>query len=464
MLRALSLCLAVALFSLVGTGQGQAQNTTEINLDQARALAIHALQTGDPGLAIQVSKGLLQANPRDPLAYYVIAQAHAQLSQPNLGRRAAARAYRFSDDSPSRFQAAQLAAKMAYEEGKPSLAQVWLRRTAVYAPSEREEALVARDYRALRAINPWSFRLRTDLRPSNNVNNGADTALQIIDGVPVAGTLSGAARALSGLIGALDLSTAYRLNATDQSATSVGARLYVQRVALSDSAKELAPLASNSDFASTYAEVSVRHGFAVGPNPGKGSASFELAVGEAWYGGERNYRFGRLKLERRWLVDDDRTALTLRGVAESRNKARFASNDAQIFGMGGEFIRKLGNGDSLGLTMALRDSSAQHHNGTFRSASMRTSYTFAKPVGPAKLSAGLVLGYSDYPVYRSGFFLVPGGRQDKSIYGDLSLFFDKYDYAGFAPMLRFRTGRKSSNDSRFDTRELSLTLSVQSKF
>jgi len=459
----LSLVRIIALVLLL-TRPALADENAELSLDQARIVSLEALQNGDPGLAIQLAKGLLKANPHDPMAYYVIAQAHAGLGQPNLGRRAAAYAYRYSPAGPARFEAAQLAAKMAYAEGKPTLTQIWLRRTAIHAPTEHDEKLVAQDYRALRTINPWSFRLRTDLRPSNNVNNGSDTALQIIDGVPVTGTLSGTARALSGVIGSLDVATAYRLHADERSSTSLGARLYVQRVGLSSAARDLAPNAENSDFASTYAEISLRHGFAVGDVDKNGSAAVELALGESWYGGQRSYRFAMIKAERQWQLSQGRTLLTLKAVAENRTKARYRTNDARILGFGAEVYRKMSGGDSLGVTFAFRDSVAQYHNGTFSSASMRTSYTFAKPVGPARLSAGLVLGYSDFPVYRSGIFLVPGGRQDKSIYGDLSLFFDRYDYAGFAPVLRFRTGRKSSNDSRFDMRELSVTLSIQSKF
>jgi hypothetical protein len=473
MLRALALGLAIIAASLTVTGKARSQGTEEINLEQARQLAVYALRSGDPGLAIQVSRGLLQADPRDPVAYFVIAQAHAGLNQPNLGRRAAARAYRYSDTETDRFQAAQLAARMAYREGRLSLAQVWLRRTAQYAPGEREEAAVARDYRVLRAINPWAFRLSADLRPSSNVNNGADTALNLIDGTPDGGSIPVAGRALSGLIGSLDISSSYRLRANQNSRTSLGGRLYIQRVALSAAAKDLLTSGPsipgqtpvrNSDFASTYAEVSLRHAFAVGDEEQGGSAVVELAVGESWYGQERSYRFSRLRAERTWNPGQKATRVTLSAMAENRNKARYSTNEAQILGLGAEVQRRLGNGDQIGLTIALRDTNAASRNGTFSSASMRTSYKFAKPIGPAKLSAGLVLGYSDYPSF---IFTIPPRvlrRQDKSIYGDISLFFDKYDYAGFAPVLRFRAGRKTSNFSRFESRELSVSLSIRSKF
>ncbi len=471
MLRAFALGLIFFCTGLTSAGLAQTGDKTELTLDQARQLAVHALQSGRPGLAIELSRGLLRADRRDPLAYYVIAQAHAGLNQPNLARRAATRAYRFSDNKAARFQAGQLAARMAYSEGKPSLAQVWLRRTAIHAPSRQAEAAVARDYQALRAINPWSFRLRGDIRPSDNINNGADSAVQIIDGIPFPGNLSGAALALSGVIASLDLAATYRLRADERSRTSLGGRIYLQRVDLSGGAIALAPNVRNSDYSSTYAELSLRHGFAVGPAASGGAVSVELAIGESWFAGRRSYRFGRLKARRTWQLGQGRAQLSLDGSAERRTldskaraRTRLRTNDAHILGLGAQISRKLGNGDSLGVTLALRDADARHHNGTFRSASLRTSYAFARPLGPARLSLGLLMGYSDYPTYQSGVFFVPGGKQEKSVYADLTLFFEDYDLAGFAPVVRLRTGRKSSNDSRFNTREFSISLSIQSKF
>lgn len=463
-----ALVLGVFLINLCLVGSAalaQSPPKAELSLDQARRLAVLALQSGKPDLAIRLSKGLLKADRRDPIAYYVIARSYAGLNQANLARRAATRAYRFSDNDPARFRAGQLAAQMAFAENKPSLAQVWLRRTALYAPSDKEEALVARDYRVLRQLNPWTLGLRTDLRPTQNINNGADSALQVIDGVPVTGFLSGSAQALSGVIGVVDLTSSYRLRANKSSSTTLGGRIYVQRVRLSGDAMALAPTVSNSDFGSTHGEVSLGHAFAVGPKGKGGTASVNMAFGEAWFGGQRNYRFGRLQGERVWKLDGGRTRVSLGASVETRGKVRFATSDADIFGLNGGFKRALGNGDTLSVSLALRDTQSLRDNGTYRSASLRASYAFGKAIGPAHLTAGLVLGYSDYPNYRSaGLFVVPGGRQDQSLYGDISLFFDKITYAGFAPMLRFRAGRKSSNDSRFSTRDVSLTLSFQSTF
>ncbi len=461
-LRLLTLGLAGALIAALA-GTVRADETRTLTLPQARAMAIRALEIGQPALTLQLADGLLQADPRDPFTYYLIAHARAQMRQPTKARRAAARAYRFSSADRDRFEAAQLAARLAMAENRPTLTQIWLRRSAIHAPDDAAERIVARDYRRVRARNPWAFNLRTGLHPSSNVNNGSDTALQIIDGVPVTGILSGSARALSGLIMSADVATTYRLRADASSATSIGGRLYFQRVALSGAAQALAPNARNSDFATTYSEMSLRHGFAAGPKGKGGAAWVDLAAGGAWAGGTGSYKFARLGGERRWRLATGRL-LSLNALAESRFDARYPTDDARIFGVGARWLQTLPNNDRLTFSAAWRDSRARHFNGTFTAASLRASYAVAEPVGPVRLSAGLTLGYANYPVFQSGLFMVPGGRQDRSVYGDLNVLFDRVDYAGFAPMLRFRVGRKGSNDSRYDTRELSVSLGIESKF
>ncbi len=445
------------------TGVAAEEESFTLSLAQTRQLAVLALQSGDLGLAVRAAEGLLQANPGDPFAHYVMAAALLQLDRPEPARGAAARAYRNARTGPDRFGAAQLAARAAYVGGHPTLAQLWLRRAAIHAPDRRAEAVVARDYRVLRRQNPWAFRLRAEMRPSSNVNKGADSALQIIDGVPVTGWLSGAAQALSGLIGSADIQSSYRFRQTRDSATSLAGRLYVQRVALSAEARAIAPRARNGDYASTFVEMSLRHGFRAGPRERGGTAAFAFAGGESWWGGYRSFRYARLSAERDWQLGA--TRVDLRALAERRFMARYSVNDARILEFGAEIDRPLANGDRLSWTLAWRDTDARHPNGTYRSASMRLGYSFGQPVGPVRLSVGLVLGWSDYPVFWSGGFIrVPGGRQDRSAYGDVNMLFSRYDYAGFAPMLRLRAGRKDSNDSRYSMKEFSISLSMESKF
>ena len=451
------------LFCLIAfSAQKSGAEVVELDAVQVRNMAIAALEDGDPGLAIQLSKALLKTDPKDPLAYYIIARSYARLDDPRLARRAAGYAYRYADAGPARFEAAQLAARMAFEGEQYSLSQLWLRRTAIHAPTEADEKLVAQDYKLLRQVNPWSLRLRADLRPSDNVNNGSDTSRNIIDGVPDDGTISGAGLALSGLIGSLDIAPAYRLHIDANSMTTLGARLYVERVTLSDSAKATAPDAVGSDFASTYAALSLSHSRAVGSAKSRGRASFDMALGESWYGGERNYRFVRVGAARSWRPDPN-TRFALRAAAEHRYNARYTTNDARVLSLGADFGKAMENGDIFNLALAFQDADAVSINGTYSTVSMRASYTLGRAVGPARLSMGLVMGYTNYDQF---LFSLNGAvpRTDKSLYGDLTLIFDRYDYAGFVPTLRLRTGRKDSNFSRYSSREVSVSLGIGSKF
>lgn len=461
-LRRMAPCLALLLCLIASSAQESDAEAVELDAAQVRNLAIGALETGDPGLAIQLAKAVLKTDPKDPLAYYIIARSYARLDDLQLSRRAAGYAYRYADAGPARFEAAQLAARMAFENKQYSLSQLWLRRTAIHAPTEADEKLVAQDYKLLRQVNPWSLRLRVDLRPSDNVNNGSDTSRNIIDGVPDEGTISGAGLALSGLIGSLDIAPSFRLYVDENSMTTLGARLYVERVSLSDSAKAIAPEALGSDFSSTYAAVSLSHTLAVGSARSQGQATFDMAVGESWYGGERNYRLARAGAARSWRPDPD-TRFALRANAERRYDARYTTNDARVLSLGAEYGKALENGDIFNLALAFQDADAVSINGTYSTVSMRASYTLGRAVGPARLSMGVVAGYTNYDQF---LFSLNGAvpRTDKSLYGDLTLIFDRYDYAGFVPTLRLRTGRKDSNFSRYSSREVSLSFGIGSKF
>ena len=127
--RAGSALFAIFLgLALVLPGPLRADQTV-LSLGQAREVAVRALHAGDTHLAIQIASGLLHANPKDPMAHYILALAYADLSKPARARKHASRAYRLSEPGPDRFRTAELAARMAFAEERLSLTQLWLRRT-----------------------------------------------------------------------------------------------------------------------------------------------------------------------------------------------------------------------------------------------------------------------------------------------------------------------------------------------
>ncbi|MGJ8625706.1 MAG: tetratricopeptide repeat protein [Sulfitobacter sp.] len=459
-----AVCAVVCLVPVIAGGQQIAPSNpaerTEITLPEARQIATHALASRQPELAYQLAKGLLQADPKSSFAHFVLARAQGQLGQTNEARKSAARAYRFADTKLHKFEAAELAARLSYADNRPTLTQLWLRRAVQNAPDKKVEAQLGRDFGRVRAENPFSFSLRGGVRPSTNVNNGADTAVQTIDGSPIVGTLSGSAQALSGMIGHVDASMRYRLRGTKRSRTDISARLYVQRVALSSGARRLATTTSNGDFGSTFAEVSANHTFAIGDSGNSGD--LDVAIGQYWSGGDPYYSFARLEAGRNWRLGD-RTRFSLRGTFEVRNSDQSSFFDSTVTGLSAGVQHKLEGGDQINLSLSLRQTDSDFSNARNLSTTLAANYSFADQIGPAKVSAGVVLGLADYADFRA-LFHPSVGREDKSVYADVNFFFPDVDYAGFAPTVRVRAGRKYSNISRYDTRELSVSLGIQSKF
>lgn len=430
-----------------------------LTLPQARQIALGALANGDPALAHQLARGLLQADHTSSFAHFVLANAQAQLGQTGAARASAARAYRYSDTKLHRFESAEMAARLAYADESPTAAQLWLRRAIQNAPDKKIEAQLARDFGRVRAENPFSFSLQGGVRPSTNVNNGADTAVQTIDGSPIVGSLSGDAQALSGIIGNIDVSARYRLRGSKTSRTDVNARLFVQRVALSGDARALSPTTPNRDFGRTFAEVGATHRFAIGKS---GSGEVGAALGQYWSGGDPYYKFARIEAGRNWALGAQ-TRLSLSGTYEARESANRSLYDTSVIGVFAGVQHHLGDGDKLGFSLSLRKTDGDFSNNRSVATTFAATYALGKQIGPAKISASLVLGHADFPDYWAVYH--PSvGRQDKSAYADVNFFFPDVDYAGFAPTVRVRAGRKLSNISRFDTREMSVSMGIQSKF
>lgn len=371
---------------------------------------------------------------------------------------------------------AQLASRLAFQGGSPTLSQYWLRRTAIYAPDDKAEKLIAKDYETLRRINPWAFRLSGGVKPSSNVNNGSDTSISIIDGVPETGSLlNPRSIALSGLVSTIDTSLGRRLRQSSTSETRLSGRLHLQRVALSPSAKSEAaaivaarpglPMPRNSDFASTYAELSLSHAFATGAPGSGGSARLALTAATSWYGGEKSYDLIKSSASRSWQLSQS-NRISIFGSAEDRLNPRSAGYDANVYSLGASFSRTLFGGNVLNFTLGLRDNRSKFVNTTYKTATFRIGYDFEKPFGPAKVSSGLILGQSEYSAFLNPIegALLPKGRQDQSLYADLNLFFEDYDYAGFAPMMRVRAGKRMSNLSLYAGTEFSVSLGIESKF
>ncbi len=424
--------------------------------DQARAAAQAAVLTGEFDIARQLAAGLLQADPADRAALIVLAAVEPRLGRPAQGRMAGARAYAASSTSRQKYEAARLTALAAANEDRFTLSQFWLRRAATVAPTPQDYEQNQADYRGLRALNPWQTDVQLSFAPSNNVNGGSADLYNIIDGLPFVGILSGSAQALPGLTASADLRVSYQLDRTAVSQTTLTGRLYDRGVWLSSEARALSPTSTNGDFASALAEGEVRHVRALK----NGQIAGAFALGRSWYGGEVNYTYVRASVDRNLALSD-----TLRARFGSQIEQRFDLNQPADMAraLDASLAWTLPGGAQMSGSLGWDGTQSANANARSDIYTAQISFAPAQPMGPAQVRATLGASFADYPDYAFPF-AVPGGRQDRSVFGSFEMAFPDYGYAGFAPVVTLGALRADSNVSRFNRSEVSLRFGLRSTF
>ena len=439
---------------------GVAGGETRLSVAQARDAMRQAAARGDAPTAALIGRGLTAGGVEDGQVSYILAQAEMALGRPDAALDAAAVAYRLAASDLQRFESAQVSARAALAADRPTAAQLWLRRTYQNTDDAAAREAIARDFDVLRAINPLHFRLAFGASPSSNLNNGSQSRLNVIDGVPVVGVLSPTAQALSGIEYYGDLQLGYRLGAARRDRRiSVEGRLYTRRVHLSEEARRLAPGARNGDFAYTLTQVGLRARFA---DPDGLRYGGGLTGGQSWYGGATYYHFARASLD--WARSlGTSTDLSLDGSVERRVYDRQTTRETVVqAGLGLSHV--LPGGATLGARIGWTSSDLTGITRDSDTVTARLAYAPAQPLGPVSLTLGVSASLSDYPDYAIGFIAVPGGRQDRSIGADVSITFDALDYAGFVPTLSLGARRTTSNVSRFETEEFTAGIGIRSAF
>lgn len=448
--------VAAFLIALLAVAASPARpQTLSLSAAEGRRLAQSAALDGQPELARRIAAGVLTLDRQDRTALIVLAAVEPQLGRPAQGRMAGARAFRVSQTPAQRYEAARLTAAAAAREGRYTLAQFWLRRAAVNAPAAADLAQTGRDFARIRARNPWNIQLRLDAAPSSNVNGGSSSTVNVIDGLPFVGELSGDAQALSGWTASADVQVSYRMDASRESRTVLSYRLYGRAVALSGEARETAPDAENSDFSAAYTAVSLRHDRALAD----GAWGTDATLGGNWYGGAPAYGFLRLGLDRQWL--DDGRGWQLGGSAEHRALPE-GRPGTRIFRLSGSHFRGLDSG-RLSLSAGLEKAVSEQRNERAEAVRLSAGYSLARQTGPARLSFTAGIETRHFPDYVAPL-PVPGGREDLRTWGSVSAAFTDWDWAGFAPVVNLSGSSTQSNVSRFERSELSLGLTFRSTF
>ena len=200
-----AVALLAALASCPAFADGHALTLNEAD---ARETARQALNSGDHRISDAIASALLERNPEDADAWMIRALSLRGLGQLDEARATAMQAWQYGDQLLLRYEAAYLVADILARQERYSRSQFWLRRADQVAPDDARRQLVARAFASVRKRNPLQVQLRFSLKPSNNVNNGAETTVIEIGGLPF--RLDDSGVQLGGWEGAAGLSFGYR--------------------------------------------------------------------------------------------------------------------------------------------------------------------------------------------------------------------------------------------------------------
>lgn len=437
-----------------------AQDALELSLPQARQMAGEALQDDNLDLAEKLALGLVQANPKDPYPYSILTAVHTRRGNADLARAAARLRYKYAADADEKFAAAHIAGQVAFQQARFTAAQIWLRRAALHADSEEDNKVLERDYAQVRNQNPFQFVITGAITPSDNVNNGASSSTETVNGQPTFAFIAPGSLALSGQVATLDVKLGYRLAATPLSQTLLSTRLYSRQVWLSEDAQASVPSLSNEDFGVTYADVSFDRSFRI--NSGGDFGTYQVALGRVWASGDPIYDLVRLSGRRGFRLGQA-TILSFDASHEWRLSEIHPDLDANALRLGAGLRHSLGNSDVISLSLGFEDVSTEALNGEFDNLSLRLGYSFGQNWGPVKVSTGLSVARKHYSEFER-FLPVEGGRTDDTVTADLTLLFTELDVAGFIPSVQFTSRRTTSNLSRFSTEEFGVGFGIRSKF
>ncbi len=431
-----------------------APQSFELDVAQARALAQQAALQGNLPLADTLSSALLVQNPDDPQALLVRAVIARRVGQLNVAHEAAVQAYHNSDNPALRFDAAMLAADTQARREKFTSAQIWLRRADQVAPDAPRQQLVARAYQQVSRRNPLRVQLRFSARPSNNVNNGAETIEIDIGGLPF--FLDPSGQQLGGFEASAGVSLGYRLSESETHITEALGEFFYRNIWLSSDAKAKAPGATGSDFDYGVLIGGVRHQRLIWPEIG--ISRITGLAGHSWYGGDALARWGELQLGQTVEQGDNRR-LNFGTTLRTEKRLDNDINSANSLALSAEASRPAASGGRYAIGGAIKNVWSDSATVDHFSAKLFASRSFDR-IGPVRPSLRASVEQRNY----HKFSTAPDGRKDLSVSFGVDIVWPEVSYYGFQPQLSLLARRTMSDVDIYDRNEYSIGLTAVSRF
>ena len=448
-------------FSFAGTAP--ADESVQLAPDQLRAVAAIELQNGAPERAVTYSYALIQRDDKDRIAHLIHARALRDLGDYDGALKSARTAWSLSQTDAQMYSSAMVMAQIQSSAGRRTYAQLWLRRAVQAAPNDVLEKRAIRDFRYVRAQNPWSTRLSFAITPDSNINNGSSSRssflnyrlTEVLFGEPVEYALTGPARALSGIEYSLGFDTRYRFKQTAKRANDLFFSLNVRHYSLSQDAKTTAPGASGSDFA--YASYHIGYGHRGYNFTNRGEFALRADLGQSWYSGNEYTRFMRASAIQSYALSR-RTRVNARLSGE--RQIGVTTSDLDTVRADFWFARVLPSRAQLRVFATGAVATSPTRTEEFSELGLRASLALADQWLGAYVQFGLGYRTRDYNFSTHSF----AGRHDDRVNAEMTLIFEQVDYYGFNPTMTIYAEKTDSNIGLYEARRLGVNFGIQSAF
>jgi len=467
---------AASIALLLGLGpQSQAQEI-RLNPAQAFALANQLLAQNQAEAARAIARGLLEGAPEAPELWLLLGQAERSLRNPEASRAAARNARQYAQNDLQRYNAAILTVDSHIQLEEFTRAQFWLRRARQVAPNDALKAQIARDYRLIDRVNPWSFSLSGGVRPSSNINNGSSetdngVALSLGGATFSGGTISVDGQALSGFeargLGTLTYTRTLaprrswaltaradlrRYRYTEESQDEIDAAQAIEN--LNPNPRQL-PQASDFNFDDLRLTGTYRYPLASTAL----NMATSLGIGANWYGGAPLSRFANLRQAVSW----NPTPRTLGEVAltyERQERSDFDERSASIWAWTYLAVWVPEAGGRLQWSLGVTDTNAKSSSTANTRYSTGLSYTLPQEILGGEWTTSLSYDYreDERPSFGSTI------RQDNRYSLGLTVFLKDRELFGFAPTVSANWTQTDSTLNRFKTEDFGISLDLRSVF
>lgn len=426
-----------------------------LSLAQTYTRAEQALSDGSPATTIDLANSILRQNPNDFQALFLLSLGYSETDQHDAAANAATQAYRAALNDEERLISARVAGAAYFATGQFTRAEWWLRRAANNVETDDEAQLVRQEFDAIRDANPLSARFGFSVAPSNNINGGSKEAFFTLGDIVF--EFGPKSRALSGIeySGYADLS--YRLSRGENHITKAMVYLHGRTYSLSPSSQATVPDVSGSDYAYAVAELSLNHRQML--FDGLGPTGVSVSVGQIWQAGSPLWRYSEFSLSQNFSIGQNASAL-IRASIENRAALDSIQSDTTIYDLQGIYAVRLGNQDTLRLTLGYRFNDALDVSYTYSDISASVNYDLRRPILGTDLSFEIGGGYKNY----DEFLLSLDGRRDTYVTVGTTAVLERISYFGFSPMVTISATRTFSNVARYSMLEVQGSFGIQSNF